>query len=158
MQRHFTKALAFAWAIALATYTGAVPALADDAKMTPLERVKAAAKGSLKNPLTVTPEIAEEGKALYQEKTCGACHGPEGKGIHCPSVVNDAWVYSSDDDTLFRLIALGSEELGNGGYTRGDKEMIAGPMPGFGEAIQDETQLWKIIAYIRSINAAANGK
>lgn len=115
-------------------------------------------KGQLKNPLSITPELIEEGKALYQAKTCGACHGGNGGGIHCPSLINDAWIYGSDDDTLFRLITLGSEKMAEEGYSRGDKEKHAGPMPGFGESIADEQELWKIIAYIRSLQTAAAGK
>ena len=120
-------------------------------KMTTLERVKATEKGQLKNPLSVTPEVIAEGKALYQANTCGACHGGNGGGIHCPSLINDAWIYGEDDDTLFRLVALGSEEMLSGGYSRGDKEKHAGPMPSFAETISDEQELWKIIAFIRSL-------
>lgn len=126
--------------------------------MTPVGRVQAMEKGKLKNPLSSTPEIVEEGKALYQAKTCGACHGSNGSGIHCPSLKNDAWVYGSDDDTIFRLVTLGSEKLLSKGYSRGDKEQVAGPMPGFGEAITDEQDLWKIIAYIRSLQPSAADK
>lgn len=158
MQRPFKTALAVAGAMAIFALASIPPVSAADTPMTSLERAKTAAKGSLKNPLPVTPEIAAEGKTLFQEKTCSACHGADGKGIHCPSVINDAWVYGGDDDTLFRLIALGSEDIGNGGYTRGDKEIIAGPMPGFGEAIPDETQIWKIIAFIRSVSAGGDAK
>lgn len=124
-------------------------------KLSPAERAKAAPKGSLKNPIAITPEIIEEGKALYQAKTCGACHGPTGGGVHCPPLSNDAWVYGGDDDTLFRLVALGSDELAKAGYVRGEKEMIAGPMPGFSDAIADEQDLWKIVAFIRSLDASA---
>ena len=105
-----------------------------------------------------SPEIIAEGKVLYQAKTCGACHGGNGGGIHCPSLINDAWIYGEDDDTLFRLVALGSEEMASAGYMRGDKEKHAGPMPAFGEAISDEQELWKIIAYIRSLKPGGAGK
>lgn len=126
--------------------------------MTPLERIKATDKGQLKSPLSVTPEIIAEGKELYQAKTCGACHGGNGSGIHCPSLINDAWIYGEDDDTLFRLVILGSEAIQSGGYTRGDKEKHAGPMPSFSETISDEQELWKIIAYIRSLKSAGADK
>jgi cytochrome c5 len=160
-----TKTIAFLMAMAIAMLPAlSSPRAADDAAatgatgMTPLERVKTTEKGKLKNPLTLTPEIIAEGKDLYQARTCGACHGGNGSGIHCPSLINDAWVYGSDDDTLFRLVTLGSDELLKSGASRGDKEQIAGPMPGFGAAIPDELELWKIIAYIRSLQpgAAAN--
>lgn len=121
----------------------------------PSEIVVTTEKGQLKNPLTITPELIEEGKALYQAKTCGACHGANGGGIHCPSLKNDAWIYGSDDDTLFRLVTVGSEAMLANGYSRGDKEKHAGPMPGFGATITDEQELWKIIAYIRSLQAEA---
>jgi mono/diheme cytochrome c family protein len=127
------------------------PQAAAESSMTTLERVKGTEKGQLKNPLPVTPEVIAEGKELYQAKTCGACHGGTGSGIHCPSLINDAWIYGEDDDTLFRLVALGSEAFLSGGYVRGDKEKHAGPMPAFGEMISDEQELWKIIAYIRSL-------
>lgn len=121
----------------------------------PSEIVVTTDKGQLKNPLSITPELIEEGKALFQAKTCGACHGANGGGIHCPSLKNDAWIYGSDDDTLFRLVTVGSEAMLANGYSRGDKEKHAGPMPGFGATIADEQELWKIIAYIRSLQAEA---
>jgi mono/diheme cytochrome c family protein len=135
-------------------HAAAETATSNAPEMTTLERVNSTDKGQLKNPLSITPEIIAEGKALYQAKTCGACHGGNGSGIHCPSLVNDAWIYGEDDDTLFRLVALGSEEMLSGGYSRGDKEKHAGPMPAFGEMISNEQELWKIIAYIRSLNPA----
>lgn len=134
------------------------PQAAAETKMTTLERVKATNKGRLKNPLSITPEIIAEGKELYQAKTCGACHGGNGSGIHCPSLVNDAWIYGEDDDTLFRLVALGSEAMVSAGYPRGDKEKHAGPMPSFGEMISDEQELWKIIAFIRSLKLGGSDK
>jgi mono/diheme cytochrome c family protein len=129
----------------------AAQSAASSPSMTSLERVAATAKGELKSPLTVTPDIVTEGKNLYQAKTCGACHGGTGSGLHCPSLINDAWIYGDDDDTLFRLVVLGSEGVLSGGYTRGDTEKHAGPMPGFGETLSDEQEVWKIIAYIRSL-------
>lgn len=135
------------------------PAVAiDDAKMTPAERVKSVPRGELKNALSITPEIVAEGKVLYQTKTCGACHGGNGGGIHCPSLINDAWIYGSDDDTIFRLVTLGSEKMLSEGYTRGDSEKHAGPMPGFGDTISDEQEIWKIVAYIRSLNPGGASK
>ncbi|HEX5666596.1 MAG TPA: c-type cytochrome [Hyphomicrobium sp.] len=124
---------------------------ADAERKTSLERVVATEKGKLENPLTITPEIIAEGKELYQTKTCGACHGGNGGGIHCPSLINENWIYGGDDDTLFRLVALGSEGIAKAGYSRGDKEKHAGPMPAFGQAISDEQDLWKIVSYIRSL-------
>lgn len=147
------KIAATASAVVLSTLIGA-SILAPAKAGSPAERVATTDHGQLKNPLTITPELIEEGKALYQAKTCGACHGGNGGGIHCPSLKNDAWIYGSDDDTLFRLITVGSEAMLANGYSRGDKEKHAGPMPSFSATISDEQELWKIIAYIRSLQAA----
>jgi mono/diheme cytochrome c family protein len=147
------KIAATTLAVVMSTLLGAsllTPANAGN----PAEIVATTEKGQLKNPLSITPEVIEQGKALYQSKTCGACHGGTGSGIHCPSLINDAWIYGSDDDTLFRLITVGSEAMLANGHSRGDKEKHAGPMPSFSATITDEQDLWKIITYIRSLQAA----
>ena len=62
-----------------------------------------------------------------------------------------------DDDTLFRLIALGTGKLSSGDafgkldYRRKGSEAEVGPMPPFGEIIKTDDDLWKIIAWIRSV-------
>ncbi len=92
---------------------------ADAAKVSPLDLAKATPKGKLANPYRDTQaDIVAQGEALFQRYTCSGCHGPAGGGALCPPVTNDIWVYGGDDDTLFRLIALGSAELQNQGYTR----------------------------------------
>ena len=147
------KIAAMTSGVVLSTFLGAAlltPANAGS----PAEIVATTERGQLKNPLSITPELIDEGKALYQAKTGGACHGGNGGGIHCPSLKNDAWIYGSDDDTLFRLITVGSEAMLANGYSRGDKEKHAGPMPSFSATIFDEKELWKIIAYIRSLQTA----
>jgi mono/diheme cytochrome c family protein len=159
MQKSSTSGLAILVTLAmLALATPSPTGSADGPKMTTIERVKGTEKGQLTNPLTITPELIAEGKELYQAKTCGACHGATGGGIHCPSLTNDNWIYGSDDDTLFRLVALGSEGLAKAGYSRGDQEKHAGPMPGFGETIADELELWKIVSYIRSLQSGSAAK
>ena len=42
---------------------------------------------------------------------CNGCHGGGGGGGMCPPLTNDTWVYGRDDDTLFRLITLGTDDL-----------------------------------------------
>jgi hypothetical protein len=73
----------------------------------------------------------------------------------CPPLTNDTWVYGSDDDTLFRLVSLGSDELQKQGYTRVKHEVVVGPMPPFGGILKTSDQLWKIIAFIRSVNPSS---
>ncbi|MGQ0701180.1 MAG: c-type cytochrome [Panacagrimonas sp.] len=119
--------------------------------MPPIDRVKAAEKGSLKNPYNDTQaHIVEEGKKLWFSKSCNGCHGGGGGGGMCPPVSNETWIYGGDDDTLFRLVALGSVELANAGYARKQSENVKGPMVPFGALITTDDDLWKIITFIRS--------
>jgi hypothetical protein len=46
-------------------------------------------------------------------------------------------------------IALGTVEFQKQGYTR--SEAVVGPTPPFGETIKTDNDLWKIIAWIRSV-------
>lgn len=119
--------------------------------MTAAERVKAAEKGTLKNPYTGNAAAAEEGKKLYLANSCNGCHGGGGGGGMCPPLTNQIWVYGSDDDTLFRLITLGSKDLQAAGYKRKGSENVVGPMPPYHDIITKEDDLWKIIAWIRTL-------
>jgi mono/diheme cytochrome c family protein len=82
---------------------------------------------------------------------CNSCHGGGGGGGMAAPLTNQIWIYGNDDDTLFRLIALGTVELQKQGYTRKGSEAVVGPMPPFGETIKTDDDLWKIIAWIRSV-------
>ncbi len=119
--------------------------------MTTAERVKAAEKGTLKNPYTGNAAAAEEGKKLYLGNSCNGCHGGGGGGGMCPPLTNQIWVYGSDDDTIFRLITLGSKELQAAGYKRKGSENVVGPMPPYQDIITKEDDLWKIIAWMRTL-------
>ena len=80
---------------------------------------------------------------------CSGCHGAGGGGGMCPPVINDTWVYGSDDTTLFNLAKLGSTGLRAKGYTRVGHENVVGDMPPFAGVISED-QEWKLIAYVRS--------
>ena len=70
-----------------------------------------------------------------------------------PLLTNPVWIYGDDDDTLFRLIMLGTgEAFKEQGYVPKGSEAVVGPMPPFGEAIKTDDNVWKIIAWIRSVN------
>jgi hypothetical protein len=70
----------------------------------------------------------------------------------CPPLTNETWVYGGDDDTLFRLITLGSDELKKTyNLSRKGQESVVGPMPPFGSIVTDEDKLWKIIAWVHSV-------
>ena len=125
----------------------------------PLDLVKATPKGGLVNPyrdqLTDPAKLAaigDEGHKKYLSFSCNGCHGGGGGGGMCPPLTNETWVYSPDDDTLFRLISLGSDGLKQAGYSRVHSEVVVGPMPPFGGIIKTSDDLWRIIAWIRSVN------
>lgn len=108
-------------------------------------------KGKLFNPFTDNKAAITEGKQLYLDYSCNGCHGGGGGGGMCPPLTNERFVYGSDDDTIFRLIAIGTQELQKAGFKRIAKEAVTGPMPPYVEIIEKEEELWKIIAYIRSV-------
>jgi mono/diheme cytochrome c family protein len=125
--------------------------------MTPLERVASTPKGQLKNPYTNFDNVADEGHRKYMAAGCNGCHGGGGGGGMAAPLTNPVWIYGDDDDTLFRLITLGTGKLSPGdafgklGYKRKGSEAVVGPMPPFGEIIKTDDDLWKIIAWIRSV-------
>ncbi len=177
MQKVFRKVAAvialgavFAYVNPLPAADGAAPPAADSAaptplsmdelkkSMKPLERVEMAAKGTLKNPYTDNAEAIEQGKKLYFNKSCNGCHGGGGGGGMCPPLTNSVWVYGSDDDTLFRLISMGTDDLKKHGYSRKGTEGVVGPMPPFGTLIDSDQDLWKIIAWIRTVYSGPPAK
>jgi mono/diheme cytochrome c family protein len=102
--------------------------------------------------------MAAEGHKKYMAAGCNGCHGGGGGGGMCPPLTNDTWVYGPDDDVLFRLMALGSDELQKQGYKRVKQEVVVGPMPPFGGIIKTSDDLWKIIAWMRSVNPGSEKK
>lgn len=119
----------------------------------PLEAVKNTPIGQLKNPFTTdNTALVELGRKRFLSASCNGCHGGTGGGGMCPPLSNEVWVYGSDDDTLFRLIALGSIELSaQTGLSRKGRENVVGPMPPHGTIVKTEADMWKIINFIRSI-------
>jgi mono/diheme cytochrome c family protein len=125
--------------------------------MTPLDRVASTPKGQLKSPYPDFNSVAAEGHRKYMAAGCNGCHGGGGGGGMAPPLTNPIWIYGDDDDTLFRLIALGTGKLSPGdafgklGYRRKGSENVVGPMPNFGEVIKTDDDLWKIIGWMRSV-------
>jgi mono/diheme cytochrome c family protein len=123
----------------------------------PEEVAKSAEKGSLKSPISDPKSAAGEGQKVFMAAGCNGCHGGTGGGGMGPPLTNEIWIYGSDDDTLFRLIALGSDGLKAEGYGRKGSESVVGPMPAHGKIVKSSEDLWKIIAWIRSINPSSAG-
>lgn len=123
----------------------------DWAKLSPADAVKNTPKGQLKNPYNDTQaDIVAHGETLFRSYSCSGCHGGTGGGGMCPPLTNDVWVYGGDDDTLFRLVTLGSADLQKAGYTRIAHENVVGPMPPMGGIVKNADDLWKIITFIRA--------
>ena len=102
-----------------------------------MDLVSTTPKGGLHNPYAdkvTDAAFAEEGHKTYLSAGCNGCHGGGGGGGMCPPLTNDTWVYGPDDDTLFRLVTLGSDGLKAAGYHRVKQEVVVGTMPPFGGA------------------------
>jgi mono/diheme cytochrome c family protein len=117
----------------------------------PVEVVKDAPKGSLKNPYNPSQaDKVAQGHELFMSYSCSGCHGGTGGGGMCPQLNGDVWFFGIDDDTLFRLVTLGSADLQKAGYQHlGAPSGI--PMPPFGNLITSDDELWKILTWVRSI-------
>ena len=123
----------------------------DYTKISPSDLIKNTPKGKLKNPYSDTQaDVVEQGRHLFLAYGCNGCHGGGGGGGMCPPLTNDTWVYGGDDDTLFRLVALGSDELLSKGYTRKGHENVVGPMPAMGPIVTTDDTLWRILTFVRS--------
>jgi len=118
----------------------------------PVELVANTPKGQLKSPYQDFAKVADDGYRQFIRPGCNECHGGTGGGGICPPLTQGVWFWGSDDDTLFRLVTLGTAGLQKEGYKRLGEGTVKGPMPAMGNLIQTSDDLWKIIAWIRSIN------
>ena len=87
------------------------------------------------NPCIGIAEVLPEGRTIWMQTGCPGCHGMGGGGM-CPSVMDDQWKFGGDDETVFKLI--------KGTYPGQTMPNV------FGLLLKDE-QIWKIIAWMRSI-------
>jgi mono/diheme cytochrome c family protein len=107
--------------------------------MTPLQRAESTPRGALKSPYADYAKVAAEGHKIFLSHDCGSCHGGGGGGGMAAPLTNEVWIYGDDDDTLFRVIALGTGSLSPGdafrrqGFVRKGSENVVGPMPPFSE-------------------------
>jgi len=89
----------------------------------------------LLNPFAGDPDAVKEGRRLYMANGCSGCHGLMGGGGMGKSILDDTWVFGSDDETLYKL-------------TKG--QIPQQTMPKSATGLSDE-QVWKILAYVRSL-------
>lgn len=95
-----------------------------------------------RNPYTGDPTAIEQGRKLWRKTGCYSCHGGVAEGGVGPSLIDDEWVYIPTDKTLFKTIAEGRKGTVMVGWS---KEL-------------DPDQIWKVIAYIRSLYQGDPGK
>jgi cytochrome c(L) len=91
----------------------------------------------LKNPYTGDAQAIEEGHQLFLDSGCYACHGHHAEGGMGPSLTGagNRWIYKPTDTTLFRTISNGREGTNMAPW----KDTLS------------PDQIWKIIAFIRSL-------
>jgi mono/diheme cytochrome c family protein len=120
----------------------------------PTELVKQVPPGQLHSPYQDYAKLAkdEDLVKVFRLPGCNECHGGGGGGGMCPALTQGVWFWGNTDDVLFRLAALGSAELEKSGFTRITYGSVHAPMPPMGFAVKTSDDLWKIIAFIRSIN------
>ena len=120
----------------------------------PIPLAQGSKVGTLVNPYQAKEDahdqaLADEGHKLFGNFGCPGCHGFGGGGGMCPPITNGVWIYGDKDDTLFRLVALGSAELQKSGLTRQAAENIVAPMPSMGGVVTKADDLWKIISWVK---------
>jgi hypothetical protein len=118
----------------------------------PLELIEKVPPGGLHSPYQDYAKLAKEEELVKQFRLpgCNECHDGTGGGGFCPALSQGVWFWGNTDDVLFRLIALGSLELEKRGFQRLQWGSVHGPP--MAVSIKSADQLWKIIAFIRSIN------
>ena len=94
------------------------------------------AKPEKLNPYTGNTEAIQQGRTLYLQNGCSGCHGPGGGGGMGSALLDDEWKFGSDDRTLFKLI-------------KGEIPQQTMPVA-FGGVLKED-EIWKIIAFVRSL-------
>jgi cytochrome c len=91
-------------------------------------------RSEVRNPYTNDPNAIAAGKQLYIQMNCAYCHGFDGGGGMGPNLADDYWRFGGDDADIYKTIYEGR---GQG-------------MPAWGASLS-ESDIWKIIAYIRTL-------
>ncbi len=140
-----TKFLTLAAALLLAIWPR--PTLGSDAEVlqprVPTHLIEEARQW--RNPLEVTPENIEKGKALFQGKAfCATCHGRDGRGLgdiaglrgKLPRNFTDhTWQAARADGELFWILKNGSPGT---------------DMASFIPLVLTEEEAWHVLLYVRS--------
>lgn len=91
-----------------------------------------------KNPFEGNADAVRSGMGLFRAR-CADCHGMDAKGIRSPDLTQ-VWASGRTDSGLFQTVRGG----------------IAGTeMPSFGEPRNTPEEIWKILAYLRTVATPA---
>jgi cytochrome c oxidase cbb3-type subunit 3 len=90
--------------------------------------------GEPRNPYARNAWGISEGKRLFAFYNCAGCHANGGGGMG-PPLMDERWIYGSDDARVFETIAKGRP---NG-------------MPAFGSRVP-ASQIWMLAAYVQSMS------
>lgn len=93
------------------------------------------------NPYAGSEKAVAAGEELYMTYGCYGCHGSGGGGGMGPSLIDSEWRYGSSDAALFTTIKGGRP----------------GGMPAWGSHFTKD-QIWKIIAFVRSLSDGQEAK
>jgi len=86
----------------------------------------------LKNPFEGNKTAIAEGEKIFDEK-CSECH-MDGTGGSGPNLTDDLWIYGGSDTDVYTTVSGGRK----------------GGMPSWKSELKED-QIWKVIAFIRSI-------
>ena len=98
--------------------------------------------GEKVNPFAGNGEAIKEGRALYLRHNCSGCHGVGGGGGMAVPLIDDTWKFGDSDEVLFKLIK---------------GEIAESTMPKTWNSMPPD-EVWKIIAYVRSLSKVDPGK
>jgi cytochrome c oxidase cbb3-type subunit 3 len=87
------------------------------------------------NPYAQDKIAITEGRRLFLWYNCYGCHGGRAGGGMGPSLRDPAWLFGDSDAQIFSSIAQGRGE----------------GMPAWGTRIPED-QIWKLVAYIKTLN------
>lgn len=108
--------------------------------------------------MTVNPFRDDAAAIAAGQKTfagvCAACHGPDGKGLIGPNVMDDEWLHATggkmSEKDVFDIVMNGVDMQH---IKQEQKPPHGGPMPAHKGTLGAET-VWKVVTYLESKNAS----
>jgi cytochrome c oxidase cbb3-type subunit 2 len=111
---------------------------------------------SVPSPISVptaparSPDLLEQGRRLYREADCAACHGDQGRGDGpSAAAMTDDWGWATrPGDLTWRPLKRGSSAEGI--YLSIATGLAGTPMPAYGDAL-DSREIWALVDYLGSL-------